>query len=247
MKNRVLVDICGREFALITDESESYMMALAAEVNKMINDSAYKNLRTSRNDAALLICLDLCDRKNKLSAANDNMRAQITDYVEEIDRLKKQLELSEQQLAAKRQKANSEIDDKAEFENGDGGEEEYKGELQEQPENTDSDLQDEYVDADDMTIPNGSEQKEDYTAETENKTTSKPVQAKSKNSSSPSSPPYGSYLFGSGRNRVNSGNAILNENNDANTESGEDNKKREKDFESLKERFNRLQKSMSKP
>ena len=91
MKNRVLVEICGREFALKTDESEIYMRTIASEINKMINESSYKSLRVSKSDAALLICLDLYDQNTKLNESNDNMRAQITTYVEEIGNLKKQL------------------------------------------------------------------------------------------------------------------------------------------------------------
>ena len=91
MKNRVIVEIGGREFALIADESESYMKSIAIEVNKMINEAVHKSIRTSRNDAALLICLELCDKNKKLSEVNDNMRKQIAEYIEENDRLKRSI------------------------------------------------------------------------------------------------------------------------------------------------------------
>ena len=97
MKNRVLVEICGREFALIADESESYMKSIATEINKMIIESTYKSIRTSKSDAALLICLDLYDKNKKLSEANDNMQKEILTYVEEIDSLKKKLTRYERQ------------------------------------------------------------------------------------------------------------------------------------------------------
>ena len=91
MKNRVIVEIGGREFALIADESESYMKSIALEVNKMINEAVHKSIRTSRNDAALLICLELCDKNKKLNEVNDNMRKQIAEYIEENERLKRNL------------------------------------------------------------------------------------------------------------------------------------------------------------
>ena len=91
MKNRLLVEIGGREFALRTDESEEYMKSVATDVNQMINDIVLKSMRMSKNDAALLICLELCDNNKKLSEANDNMRKQMSEYIDEINRLKKYL------------------------------------------------------------------------------------------------------------------------------------------------------------
>ena len=91
LKNRIVVEICDKEYTLKTDESEEYFQSLAAEVNKLIEEMAYKNLRTSKSDAAVLTCLDLCDKNRKLTDANDSMRKTISQYLDEIQKLHKTL------------------------------------------------------------------------------------------------------------------------------------------------------------
>ena len=101
MKNRVVVEICDKEYTLRTDEAEDYYISLAAEVNKMIEEMAYKNIRTSKSDAAVLTCLDLCDKNRKLTDDNDNMRKTISQYLDEIQVLHKKLASYERQKPPK--------------------------------------------------------------------------------------------------------------------------------------------------
>ena len=101
MKNRIIVEICDKEYTLRTDEPEDYFKSLATEVNKMIEDMAYKNIRTSKSDAAVLTCLDLCDKNRKLTDANDSMRKTIAQYLDEIQVLHKKLASYERQKAPK--------------------------------------------------------------------------------------------------------------------------------------------------
>ena len=91
LKTRVAVEICGKEFILISDESEDYMQRTAAEINRRVDETMYRNLRTSRTDAAILTALDLCDENFKLAETNDNMRRQILQYIDEISELNKNL------------------------------------------------------------------------------------------------------------------------------------------------------------
>jgi len=62
MKNKITVELCDKEFALLSDETEEYVKSLAKEINRMVQETAYKNLRISKSDAAVLTCLDLCDQ-----------------------------------------------------------------------------------------------------------------------------------------------------------------------------------------
>ena len=101
MKNKITVELCDKEYALLSEEPEDYVKSLAVEINKMINETAYKNLRTSKADATVLACLDLCDRNRKLTDNNDNMRKQITMYVDEIAMLNKKLAAHERQKSGK--------------------------------------------------------------------------------------------------------------------------------------------------
>jgi len=101
MKNKITVELCDKEYALLSDEPEDYVQSLAEEINKMIDEIAYKNLRISKADAAVLTCMNLCDRNRKLADNNDNMRQQITMYIDDIAELTKKLSAYERQKPAK--------------------------------------------------------------------------------------------------------------------------------------------------
>ena len=101
MKNKISVELCDREYSLLSDEPEDYVKSLAVEINQMIDKTAYSNLRISKADATVLTCLDLCDQNRKLTANNENMMKQITMYVDEIAALNKKLMAYERQKTAK--------------------------------------------------------------------------------------------------------------------------------------------------
>ena len=102
-KNKVVVQICDKEYTLLTEEQESYVKEIAAEVTGMIDATAYKNLRTSKLDAAMITCLDLCDKLHKMSRDNDNMRREIVGYIDDIGKLSKKLSAYERQKSGRRQ------------------------------------------------------------------------------------------------------------------------------------------------
>ena len=101
MKNKITVELCDKEYSLLSDETEEYVQSLAEEINKMIDEIAYKNLRISKSDAAVLTCMNLCDKNRKLADNNDNMRQQITMYIEDIAELTKKLSAYERQKPVK--------------------------------------------------------------------------------------------------------------------------------------------------
>ena len=101
MKNKIAVTLCDKEYSLLWDEPEDYVRALANEMNKMIDHMAFNNMRISKADAAVLTCLDLCDKNKKLTENNDNMRKQIMMHVDEIAMLNKKLMAYERQKSAK--------------------------------------------------------------------------------------------------------------------------------------------------
>ena len=116
MKNRVSITICDKEYVLITEEDEEYVRGLAKYIENMIEESVYKNLRSTKADAAVLTCLDLCDQRNKLQEANDNMRLQIAEYLDELAVMNKkimQYERNKQKSMTDEAEAAEEKDDKA--------------------------------------------------------------------------------------------------------------------------------------
>jgi len=102
MKNKILVQICDKEYSILTDEpDEDYVKTLAHEITDMIEDRTYRSLRISKLDAAMLTCLALSDKIHKLSEDNENMRREILGYVDEIGKLSKKLATFERQKPAK--------------------------------------------------------------------------------------------------------------------------------------------------
>ena len=94
---------------MLAEEQEDYVNALANEVTKMIDAAAYKNLRTSKFDAAMITCLELCDRNHKLSEDNDNMRREILGYIDDIGKLSKKLSALERQKPGKNSEVRSAV------------------------------------------------------------------------------------------------------------------------------------------
>jgi cell division protein ZapA (FtsZ GTPase activity inhibitor) len=113
MKNKITVELCDKEYSLLSEESDEYVKSLAAEINQMIEKTAYTNIRISKADATVLTCLDLCDRNRKLVSNNDNMRKQIMMHVDEIAELTKKLLAYERQKSGKAMKNMAAGDDDA--------------------------------------------------------------------------------------------------------------------------------------
>ena len=110
MKNKITVELCDKEYSLLWDESEDYVKSLAAEMNKMIDNMAFNNMRISKADAAVLTCLDLCDKNRKLIENNDNMRKEAMRQSDVIEGLYKKLAAYERQKTGKGIK-NMDMDD----------------------------------------------------------------------------------------------------------------------------------------
>lgn len=113
MRNRVKVTVCGKEYALQTEESASYLIGLARKLDRQINDITEGSDSISMVAATVLAALSALDDAEKANESIDNIRTQIKDYVDEAGRarlerdkaveqansLKKQNELLKTKLA----------------------------------------------------------------------------------------------------------------------------------------------------
>ena len=81
--NRIKVTICGKEYSLKTAENASYVLNLAAELEKKINDMVDSGNGISIQTAAILIALSAMDDARKANESVDNIRTQIKQYVDE--------------------------------------------------------------------------------------------------------------------------------------------------------------------
>lgn len=91
--NRVHVNICNMEFALVTTETDDYVQNLAQTLDGQIRDIMKASPAASVTSAAILVAMDLSDKLSKKGSGEENLRGQIRDYANEANRAV--LELSE--------------------------------------------------------------------------------------------------------------------------------------------------------
>lgn len=81
--NKVKVTICGREFSLKTDDSQSYMTGLAKKVDAAISEMLESSANLPMQSAAILTALSAFDELQKANDSIDNIRSQIKEYVDD--------------------------------------------------------------------------------------------------------------------------------------------------------------------
>ena len=92
MANRVTVTICDEEYTLVADETAAYMEQVAAYVSGKLSE-VLASARVGRADAAVLTAINIADELFKAQAADEKLRGQIKDYLDEA--AKAQNEVSE--------------------------------------------------------------------------------------------------------------------------------------------------------
>ena len=80
-KKRIRLEINGVVCGLITQETEEYMQALAAEVGEMMKEIQSASPFITREAAALTAALSYCDDAKK----NGKRAAELSDRVEELE------------------------------------------------------------------------------------------------------------------------------------------------------------------
>ena len=97
-KNRVRLTICGTECVVSSDDTESYIRSVGDEVEKAIQGITDKNERVSLTMAAIITALSFCDDAHRASAAADNLRSQIKDYLEDSSRARLEAEEARREM-----------------------------------------------------------------------------------------------------------------------------------------------------
>ncbi len=109
--NKVRVNVCGKEFALQTEESAGYMKELAKILDSKITAFMDQNPGIDLTSAAILIGLSVLDDSFKTNSDIDNIRAQITGYAAETAMaMDKVSELEEKIELLNREKENLQRD-----------------------------------------------------------------------------------------------------------------------------------------
>ena len=81
MINRVKIEIMGSNYTIASPESESYVISLAEEVNDQVKELMDQDSRLTLTAALVLTSLDLADRLKKEKENGDNIRRQLTEYM----------------------------------------------------------------------------------------------------------------------------------------------------------------------
>lgn len=92
MKNRVQINLGGRDFTLLADEEEGYVRNVVAQVDEQLHKMMQES-GLSLMDSALLSAVNFCDEMIKAQETAENLRRQLKEYLEEASRIK--MELSE--------------------------------------------------------------------------------------------------------------------------------------------------------
>lgn len=115
-KIKVKINIAGNEFTVISEDSESYTLTVAEEVNNKISDIRKNNMGMSLSSAIILAALDFCDSMKKSEKDADNFRKQIKEYLTEAaknetltEQLKKENERLKKDIQTYRQRLSDEI------------------------------------------------------------------------------------------------------------------------------------------
>ncbi len=108
-KTRVTVLVAGQKFTILSDESEKYVIDLAAKIDARITAMTLKNM--SREKAAVLTALDFADDMEKDKKEREALKEQMKDYIEELSQLRSEkasFEKKEEALRKEIKKANDE-------------------------------------------------------------------------------------------------------------------------------------------
>jgi cell division protein ZapA len=97
-KNKVEVRIAGDTFTILAAESEDYIRRVASHVDSQIS-TVTKNNRIPLLDAAILAACNITDEQFKASENAENMRVQLKAYLDDIARLRLQVNELQRELA----------------------------------------------------------------------------------------------------------------------------------------------------
>ncbi|MCD7740740.1 MAG: cell division protein ZapA [Ruminococcus sp.] len=92
MKNQVNVFIYGRNYPMLTDETEEYTQRLCDTLNTRMQQLRAQKPSISIQDAAAVISLECVDELVKKSQTERNIRTQISAYAEDASDSRAQME-----------------------------------------------------------------------------------------------------------------------------------------------------------
>lgn len=98
-KNRVSVQIEGRNYVVITPEPREYVFSVADEVIQGIRDAAQTGRHFDTRDCAVLAALNFCDDRNKAQKRNSDIVDKADQIIRQSGELSKQCREYKDKLA----------------------------------------------------------------------------------------------------------------------------------------------------
>lgn len=98
MVNRVKIEINGSKYVIATPEDEQKVLEIARELDSQVRQLLDSSDRMGLNDALVLCALNYADAYRKSEESSDNMRAQLTDYLEDATQARNELEEAKREI-----------------------------------------------------------------------------------------------------------------------------------------------------
>ncbi len=98
LANKVKVEVGGASYVIATQESEDYVLSLGVELDEMISGIREKNESISNMEALVLCCFNYMDAYRKSEESSDNMRSQVTEYLEDAARARIELDEAKREI-----------------------------------------------------------------------------------------------------------------------------------------------------
>jgi cell division protein ZapA len=127
LMNKVKVTICGKDYNLVSEDSPELISSRARRTDALINKFS-RDLKVNIQNAAVLAVLDIMTDADKLTNVVDNLRSQISEYVDEAVRERSRADEAHKALDKMRTKHDEAVLKAAELEKSAGSatDERYK-------------------------------------------------------------------------------------------------------------------------
>ena len=106
MNNRVTIQVGGQKYTISTRENPGYVLGLSREIDLQLTEMLRDNPKLSVIQATVLLLLNYMDNAKKAEDSADHLRSQVTGYATqdvkarlEVEQLRRQLKIAEQDLA----------------------------------------------------------------------------------------------------------------------------------------------------
>ena len=85
-KNKVTVTIAGKGYTILSSETEEYVQKIAQYLDKKVSEIAYSNSHLSIQMSTILAAINVTDEYFKGLESTDNLRQQVTQYIEDVSK-----------------------------------------------------------------------------------------------------------------------------------------------------------------